>query len=617
MESLKDVFNGTNRIDINYIQYSIYFPLKDTNDATTTTLHKLKALIDSQIIQPLTTGHIWQKDGFNLRIVRNDKKDPDYPFLFGITRFGDCMNDEWFIIYLLYEISKSFQDAIIAVSDNDGEVLLIEAAQALPPWLDPSNSDNRIYIYQGQLHIIPLPTSPADIYSFMTADGTAASKNVLTKKDAIDILRRQTPITTATDDIRHIILDRIQKYQSSNKVNISNSIVQQQRHEIHRARTILTNPQAVFVLLSAPQLLPLAVEAFYLRDPSSLKACSSMRQFSPIKSYSKNLILPWTRTTYAQTIHQSFYAPKPFHLPPKQHKDFDAAELGMKLMCGLEMLYAKDTGTEEWTDTDDVDQYDMLELPPTVLDGMTPKQKIDTLLQLYSPEALDQLITEKQESVEDDLAWLHVYPDELEAMLARKADGDDTLANTENVDIPVNLEEMMAKFEHFLENSQSGVAGVHLPGEEDSDEDDEDDDDDDSYRKDDIEEDMDKQISFDFKSFMDILNQGQQELSSSKDMQDVQSEFQTMMHEMDQEIGEHEKIAGSFVRNPSLVDQEEQENQEEEDEDAPVDIQLNLLQNVLESFKGQQGLPGPAGNLLRQFNIALPVDRNDDSDDEM
>ncbi|CAO3682847.1 unnamed protein product, partial [Rhizopus stolonifer] len=40
-------------------------------------------------------------------------------------------------------------NAVISLSDNDGDVLLIEAALELPSWLDPSNSQNRVYLYGG------------------------------------------------------------------------------------------------------------------------------------------------------------------------------------------------------------------------------------------------------------------------------------------------------------------------------------------------------------------------------------------------------------------------------------------------------------------------------------
>jgi hypothetical protein len=82
-----------------------------------------------------------------------------------------------------------------------------------------------------------------------------------------------------------------------------------------------------------------------------------------------------------------------------------------------------------------------------------------------------------------------------------------------------------------------------------------------------------------------------------------EQDLSQVMDEMDQEINSHDKISGSFVK-MTAGDEEE----EEEDEDAPVDVQLNLVKNVLESFKSQQGLPGPVGNILNQFGFVLPGD---------
>jgi SGT1 protein len=52
--------------------------------------------------------------------------------------------DEWLIVYLLRELSNKFPDAWIRVYDTDGEFLLIEAANALPKWLNPEVAENRV-----------------------------------------------------------------------------------------------------------------------------------------------------------------------------------------------------------------------------------------------------------------------------------------------------------------------------------------------------------------------------------------------------------------------------------------------------------------------------------------
>lgn len=65
-------------------------------------------------------------------------------FLRGRTNYGDTVEDEWLIVYLLRELSRSFTDLWIKLVDTDGEFLLIEAANVLPPWLNPENADNRV-----------------------------------------------------------------------------------------------------------------------------------------------------------------------------------------------------------------------------------------------------------------------------------------------------------------------------------------------------------------------------------------------------------------------------------------------------------------------------------------
>lgn len=51
---------------------------------------------------------------------------------------------------------------------------------------------------------------------------------------------------------------------------------------------------------------------------------------------------------------------------------------------------------------------------------------------------------------------------------------------------------------------------------------------------------------------------------------------------------------------------------EDSDEElAPVDVDLNLMQSFLDSFSSQQGLPGPASNLLGLMGVKVPPPNND------
>lgn len=130
----------------NYMQYSLYFALPPElpQSHQTSLLQELCALALSHI-QLFVTGHVWQKDPFNLQVTVAENSgwylaiisvlcylfpsdgfnnlfgprlfvsmvDPSYPFLHGRTRFGDCIDDEWFIVFLLREISTKFKDVVI------------------------------------------------------------------------------------------------------------------------------------------------------------------------------------------------------------------------------------------------------------------------------------------------------------------------------------------------------------------------------------------------------------------------------------------------------------------------------------------------------------------------
>lgn len=64
--------------------------------------------------------------------------------LYGIIHYGDNIEDEWFTTFLLQQISTKFESLIIRLVDNDGEFLLIEAANYLPTWANPDTCEKRV-----------------------------------------------------------------------------------------------------------------------------------------------------------------------------------------------------------------------------------------------------------------------------------------------------------------------------------------------------------------------------------------------------------------------------------------------------------------------------------------
>ncbi|KAJ2000177.1 hypothetical protein GGI04_004254 [Coemansia thaxteri] len=81
-----------------------------------------------------------------------------------------------------------------------------------------------------------------------------------------------------------------------------------------------------------------------------------------------------------------------------------------------------------------------------------------------------------------------------------------------------------------------------------------------------------------------------------------------MMHAMDQELSKTH-IGKSFASS-------ERECGDGYD-DPDVNVDLNLVESIVESFRAQEGLAGPAGTMLKQFGIHLPPNDSDvDSDEE-
>lgn len=48
------------------------------------------------------------------------------------------------VVYLIRELTKKHKDVWAKVVDGDGQFLLVEAAGALPAWLEPEVADNRV-----------------------------------------------------------------------------------------------------------------------------------------------------------------------------------------------------------------------------------------------------------------------------------------------------------------------------------------------------------------------------------------------------------------------------------------------------------------------------------------
>ncbi|GAA6029922.1 hypothetical protein JCM8097_009170 [Rhodosporidiobolus ruineniae] len=290
----------------------------------------------------------------------------------GKSEVTDAVDDEWFLVWLLRRISEHWTDAVIQVDDDDGEFLLIEAADYLPTWVTPQNAANRVWIHRGHLHLIPLTHRSALPFQGASSSSADATLNpsfdpdeegYLDRATALELVRDESVETRAPREVEDAVWARISGYP--------------EKMQEHHHTTVAYLPVDIALALSEqPDLVAEAVKAFYEREPDTLRACNSMTRFppsspssafsSPSPSSSSSPSSPFsvpptvltpvrlTRPLYSQLVLQRFYAPKPFVKAgwsvgvsgegeakgEREELERRWRDVGMKLACGFEMLYA-------------------------------------------------------------------------------------------------------------------------------------------------------------------------------------------------------------------------------------------------------------------------------------
>ncbi|KAG8932821.1 hypothetical protein FRC02_000505 [Tulasnella sp. 418] len=335
-----DIFNRPPTIADDTVIYRIYPPQDVSSDKTA--VSSISALMLSYVQDSLLpSNHIWHRDAFTLKVVEEEErsgKSANQWVIEGTMRVGDCVDDEWCVVWLLTEISKKW-DVVISVYDSDGEFLLIEAAEHLPNWVTPTNSENRIWIHRSQLHIIPLEhISPKGrpqgsrrraLPNQEEEDEIQESEeSYISIQDALRIVRDSTIPTVASPAVQEAAFARIKEYPG---------VLSQ---HVHTTKVYLPS-DVVLALSQNPSLVQKAVEAFYTRDALQLRAAARMTRFPPSTSILAPVTL--TRTAYAQLSGQKFHPPRIFGVWQEQEgtKEWRYKDIGMKIACGFEMVYSE------------------------------------------------------------------------------------------------------------------------------------------------------------------------------------------------------------------------------------------------------------------------------------
>ncbi|KAI9066682.1 SGT1-domain-containing protein [Trametes sanguinea] len=341
MVTIHDIFNRPPTISEDTLQYLLYLPEDQSDRVSATTL----ATLMIEYTQSLLPDHLWHRDSFELKVAPDPEGNKDKWVLEGLMRVGDCIDDEWCAVWLLREISRKW-DVAISVWDSDGEFLLIEAADELPSWVTPSNAENRVWIHNSRLHLIPLshvsaPSARNRRRRYLPHQSEEEEEQLENEEeeyilatDAVKLVRDPLVETTAPENVEQTVWKRISGYPAAS------------RQHVHVTKAYLPADVAKALAVD-PTLVQRAVEAFYTRDALQLRAAQKMARFPPEPS----VLVPvrMTRTAYAQLVGQRFHPPKVFGRweEGEGSKEWRWRDVGMKIACGFEMLYQESKNRKE------------------------------------------------------------------------------------------------------------------------------------------------------------------------------------------------------------------------------------------------------------------------------
>ncbi|XP_037460381.1 protein ecdysoneless homolog [Triticum dicoccoides] len=596
-------------------------------------------------LAPFLATHLFHRDPFALSLPADPAgpcaacaSPPAAPHLHGALRFGDSLPDEWLAVALLFALTRAFPGLAARAWDSDGDFLLIEAAFALPRWLDPDSAPNRVFIFRGELHILP-PSLFPDTPSLQAA--LAAVHD-----DSVD--------TRASDAVQAAIQRRIA------------GMPERAAENLHTARVTVPAPVAK-VLREEPCLIARAVEGFYDRDIDTMKHAARMDKF--LKGPGGEGVdmvrtsVRMTKAMYGQLMQQSFQAPRGYPMPRSEEgpEKWVEAELGMKIACGFEMMYQERRHEAEEGMGSTWEVYKKSLEAAGCFEGLLPGSKeymrvMENAMQYYKSSSsfsrtremlsapvrrIDEILAMPYSAEDfqginlppsDDDSWLRNGEDELNAELQerqkemeeyaavkknRKSQKQNVSSSSSSQPSEFNLGEITESMQDFV-RKMSSFEGAEVP----------------TNRED--TETVDLDVNLFFKAMESVLGRASQEeagdgteagrKSSSSEMDFDDSDFENDSAEeagekdMDDSFMEsysdalNDELSKTTIEETFSRAQRPSTNSEgpsnaadsDDGEMAPVDVNLNLVESFLNSYSSQQGLPGPASNLLGLMGVKVP-----------
>lgn len=283
---------------------------------------------------------------------------------------GGATEDEFALIHFLrlqQRPNQLLEKCCIQIHDEDGEFLLIEAADELPEWIDPENADGRVWLVREQLQLID-----------PDREGRSGSSHndVLPIKDlsvALTALIQQASVLQVSQALNDAAFSRLSSYPGTEWIDTAQ----------HRTTAFVSSSSIAQVLQQQPQLIARAGQAFLGRDSRDMRIASKMQTFGSTSDATEAVVAPsrpgssllvslaLPRRLYVQLLSVRFLPPKSFPSPYRErisqyYEDLDSLhaagpepstasaskqdrlsegrrwDLGCKLSVGLEMAYWND-----------------------------------------------------------------------------------------------------------------------------------------------------------------------------------------------------------------------------------------------------------------------------------
>ena len=503
----------------------------------------------------------------------------------------------------------------------------------------------QVWINQGRLLIIPVELGTQKLEGKRT-------QQKLTLVDACRFIQQNDSKLLHSPFVEAEAFYRLEKYP------------QQIQNSLHKA--LITIPRKLaWIIRQNESYVSAAVEAFYLRDPIALRPLQTSSGtdllFAPNDLITTSI--KFTKVGYAQLKSQQFTPPPVWveHISTQNHGTAQArAESGMKLTSGFEMLVSDpqnndkrqvreihllledlesgqdtlptDLEIEEWPKIEDDESWlDIsFESLESELQGKGKKPPLGPSSGFgdkTAQENLRKMVARFEDFLNDDAAGAD-GAEFLDDMDHDDDDQDSSEDEAEDEDLSFDEQQFAAMMKEMMGISQSQGESTEAT---------------DPLAV--AREGASKRSSSVNASSKPVFAKGNIAMSGISDQDypvtshpqmgylnkdpatEEELEIRTAMEGMERELRDagalrlNPEAPVTKVHSPEKIVQYDSHRLKHDsavnvkdpgDFDEEIDIDLNLAQNLLESFKGQAGMAGPSGNLLGMMGVHMPRDDNPD-----